>query len=164
MFGATDRGALELTRRDAIKPLLNGMKARDMGAGAWLRSVTSRVLPREGVVTYSVVVEEPPSFIERRREARRPVHLQSGKILDGDERFLTEFLYRNRTGGGIRLRLAQRVPLPRSIILYDDQLGALLSANVIWQNGVDAGCRMKGRWPHNEKLLLRMSGPYYSLQ
>jgi hypothetical protein len=135
-----------------------------MGAGAWMRSVASRMLPREGVVTYSVVVETSASFVERRREARRPVHLQSGKILDGGERFLTEFLYKNRTQGGIRLRLAQRVSLPRSILLYDDQQGALLAANVIWQNGVDAGCRMKGRWPHNEKLVLRMSGPYYAVQ
>ncbi|CAN2533816.1 hypothetical+protein [Methylocapsa aurea] len=153
-----------MTRRDAIKPLLQGMKARDIGAGAWMRAFASRMLPREGVVTYSVVVETSASVGERRREARRPVHLQSGKILDGGERFLTEFLYKNRTQGGIRLRLAQRVPLPRSILLYDDQQGALLAANVIWQNGVDAGCRMKGRWPHNEKLILRMSGPYYSVQ
>lgn len=123
------------------------------------------MLPREGVVTYSVVAESPPaSFVERRREARRPVHLQSGKILDGDERFLTEFLYRNRTEGGIRLRLAQRVPLPRSILLYDDQQRVLFAAKVVWQNGVEAGCRMRGRWPHNGKLLLRMSGPYYSVQ
>lgn len=153
-----------MKRRDAIKPLLHGAKANEISAGAWLRRVTSRMLPREGVVTYSVVVEERPSFVERRREARRPVHLQSGKILDGGERFLTEFLYKNRTGGGIRLRLAQRVPLPRSILLYDDQQGALLAANVVWQSGVDAGCRMRGRWPHNEKLLLRMSGPYYAVQ
>ncbi|WP_159725975.1 hypothetical protein [Methylosinus sp. Ce-a6] len=123
------------------------------------------MLPREGVVTYSVVVESPPaSFVERRREARRPAHLQSGKILDDGERFLTEFLYRNRTEGGIRIRLVQRVPLPRSILLYDDHQCALLAASVVWQNGVDVGCRMKGRWPHNKKLLLRMSGPYYAVQ
>jgi hypothetical protein len=154
-----------LSRRNSSEPPLEGVKARSVGVNAWFRSATERMLLRKGVVTYSVVAESPsPPFVERRREARRPVHLQSGKILDRGERFLTEFLYRNRTEGGIRLRLARRVPLPRFILLYDDQRRALHAAKVIWQNGADAGCRMKGCWPHSEKLLRRMSGPYYAVR
>ncbi len=150
---------------------LQGLKAGRLGPGAWIYSFASPMLARRGVVTYSVHFETTPKFdatardVERRREARRPVHLQSGKILDHKDRFLTEFIFKNRTETGIRLKLARRVTLPKSILLYDDQQGALVAANIVWQRGSDAGCRIS-RMPAlaNEKLLTRLRGPYYAVR
>ncbi|WP_155931232.1 PilZ domain-containing protein [Methylosinus trichosporium] len=114
--------------------------------------------PRE--VTYSVVEER----LERRSDQRRPARLQAGKILDGDERFLTEFVFRNRSEGGVRLRLAHRVVLPKRILLFDDQCAALRVATVVWQRGCDAGCRLATEHaPAPEPLLARLRNRYYAI-
>lgn len=144
---------------------LQGLKAARLGPGAWIYSLARPMLARRGVVTYTVHSETTPKHIERRREARRPVHLQSGKILDHRDRFLTEFIFKNRTEIGLRLKLARRVSLPKSILLYDDQQGALVAANIVWQHGSDAGCRVSCKPAVlNEKLLTRLRGPYYAVR
>lgn len=91
--------------------------------------------------------------------------MQSGKILDADERFLTEFIFRDRSEKGVRLRLAQRVALPRSVLLFDDQNGRLFIATVVWQHGCDAGCRVsRERASSPETLLSRLRNPYYAVR
>lgn len=144
---------------------LLGQKTRRLAPAAWIRAIAGPMLPRPGVVTYTVAFETARKDAERRRELRRTVHLQSGKILDAEERFLTEFQFKNRTEMGIRLRLAQRVALPKSIFLYDDQRLALVAANVVWQHGSDVGCRVSAKAPPSkEKLLTRLRSPYYAIQ
>jgi hypothetical protein len=143
------------------RPILQGSRTVAHGGGAWVRAIVGRVLARPGAVTYKVVEEA----VERRRETRRPARLQSGKILDGRERFLTEFTFRNRSDAGVRLRLAHRVALPRSILLYDDLRGVVFVAAVIWQRGCDAGCRLDAeRATSPESLVARLRNPYYAVR
>lgn len=143
------------------KTTLQGSKTGRTSAAAVLRAIADRLLARGGAVTYSVVEET----VERRREGRRPARLQSGKILGSDERFLTEFSFRNRSEKGVRLRLAQRVALPRSILLFDDSSGGLFSAAVVWQHGCDAGCRVSRDRPSaSERLLARLRNRYYAVR
>jgi hypothetical protein len=145
-------------------PTLLGSKSARRYAPGWIRALVRPVLPRAGVVNYTVDAETTLR-VERRGEIRRPVHLQSGKILDVQERFLTEFLFKNRTEVGIRLRLAHRATLPRFIFLYDDQSCALAAASVVWQHGCDVGCRVSRKpLPSKEQLLKRLKSPYYAVQ
>jgi hypothetical protein len=155
-------GAREIAIVGAVrgKPILHGSKARHARVGALVRAIAGRLLHGPGDVTYSVVEER----LERRNEARRPARLQSGKILDFGERFLTEFVFRNRSEAGVRLRLAHRVVLPKRVLLFDDQCAALHVATVVWQRGCDAGCRVSvERAPSAEPLLSRLRNPYYSI-
>jgi hypothetical protein len=143
------------------KPTLQGSKAGRSSASAIFRAITRRLQARPSAVTYSIIEE----MVERRREGRRPARLQSGKILDADERFLTEFIFRDRSEKGVRLRLAQRVALPRSVLLFDDQNGRLFIATVVWQHGSDAGCRVSREWATSpETLLSRLRNPYYAVR
>jgi hypothetical protein len=143
------------------KPVLHGSKTLARGGGAWVRAIVGRMIARPGAVTYKIVEET----IERRREKRRPARLQSGKILDERERFLTEFTFRNRGETGVRLRLAHRVALPRSILLFDDLRGAIFVGAVIWQRGCDAGCRLEAERARSpESLLARLRNPYYAVR
>lgn len=143
------------------KPVLHGSKSVAGGGGAWVRALVGRMIARPGAVSYKIVDET----IERRREKRRPARLQSGKILDERERFLTEFTFRNRGETGVRLKLAHRVALPRSILLFDDLRGVVFVGSVIWQRGCDAGCRLEAeRAPTPESLLARLRNPYYSVR
>lgn len=143
---------------------LHGVRAPRLFAGAWLRSLAGPLLKRPGVVTYVVQSETILAYVERRAATRRTVHLQSGKMLDHADRFLTEFTVRNRTDNGVRLKLARRVQLPRSVVLFDDQQGILLAADVIWRNGADAGLRISRRQSLDEKLLKRLEGRYYAVE
>jgi hypothetical protein len=128
--------------------------------GALVRAIASRLLEKPRDVTYSVIEERQ----ERRSELRRPTRLQSGKILDSGERFLTEFVFRNRSEAGVRLRLAHRVVLPKRILLFDDQCSALHVATVVWQRGCDAGCRLAMEHaPFAEPLLARLRNRYYAI-
>lgn len=143
---------------------LTGEKIEDRGPVAMLRALTGRLRAQPGLVTYRVI-ETKTAPSERRGESRRPVHLQSGKIVDLRERFLTEFVFRNRGENGMRLRLAQRVALPRTVLLFDDQSLVLVAASVVWQHGCDAGCRVvAGRLAAEERLMARLKNPYYAVR
>lgn len=156
------RGAIVSANRKKMR--LEGLKAPRLVPGAWLSSVARPMLARHGVVTYSVL-SETAKPAERRAEPRRPVHLQSGKILGHKNRFLTEFLFKNRTRIGIRVKLARGVPLPKTVLLFDDQQGVLLAADVVWQHGSDAGCRLSHKPMRlDDKLLARLRGPYYAVR
>lgn len=128
--------------------------------GSLVRAIAMRFLDSPRDVAYSVLEER----LERRREKRRPARLQSGKIVDCGERFLTEFVFRNRSEAGVRLRLARRVVLPKRILLFDDQYSALHVASVVWQRGCDVGCRVAAEGaPASEPLLARLRNRYYSV-
>lgn len=142
------------------EPILQASRTSHARMGARVRAIAARLLDRPRDVTYSVIEER----LERRSEQRRPARLQSGKILDSGERFLTEFAFRNRSEAGVRLRLAHRVALPKRILLFDDQCSALRVATVVWQRGCDAGCRLAaGHAPAPEPLLARLRNRYYAI-
>jgi hypothetical protein len=134
-------------------------------SGRLFSFIARPICARQGIVTYTVLSESRSRFTERRTESRRPVRLQSGKVLNQKDQFLTEFIFRNRTSLGIRLKLAKRVWLPKLIQLYDDAGGVLIAARVVWQHGHDVGCRMTSAAPvSNEKLIARLRDRYYAVE
>jgi hypothetical protein len=115
---------------------------------------------RSGIVTYSV--STAPS--ERRVEKRCAVRLQSGKVLDAGGRFLADFLFVNRGGGGARIALAQRASLPKNIWLYEDVTKSCRGASVVWRNGRLVGCRFNDDdMPFDASLLKRYQTKYYAV-
>jgi hypothetical protein len=127
--------------------------------------VAKPMLAKQGIVTYTVLSESGPKFVERRSEVRRSIRLQSGKVLNDKDQFLTEFIFRNRTRVGIQLKLATRVSLPRLVQLYDDRQDELIVARVIWQNGGNVGCRVAHVAPGSkEKLIARLRERYYAVE
>jgi hypothetical protein len=101
---------------------------------------------------------------ERRTAKRCAVRLQSGKVLDADGRFLSDFLFVDRGPGGVRISLARRMALPKKIWLYEDLAQICRGADVAWQNHNIIGCRYR-RWdaPLDERLLRRFKTKYYAL-
>jgi hypothetical protein len=146
-------------------PTLRGLRTAQGFPGALLSLIAKPMLAKQGIVTYAVLSESRPKFVERRAEVRRPVRLQSGKVLNGKDQFLTEFIFRNRTRFGIQLKLATRAALPKLVQLYDDRQGVLIIARVIWQNGGDVGCRVNyAASALNEKLIARLRERYYAVE
>jgi hypothetical protein len=115
---------------------------------------------RLGAVVYSVTCEAP----ERRGEPRRRLRLQSGKILDGEGRFVTDFLFVNRASNGVRITLSRSHRLPRKIWLYEDLSEACRGADVVWQKGAVVGCRLRtGEAPFDSRVLRRYREKYYGI-
>lgn len=147
------------------KPVLRGLRTFRGLSGALLSMVAKPMLAKQGIVTYTVLSESGPKFVERRSEARRSIRLQSGKVLNDKDQFLTEFIFRNRTRVGIHLKLATRVSLPKLVQLYDDRRGELIVARVIWQNGEDVGCRVAHvASGSKERLIARLRERYYAVE
>lgn len=143
---------------------LQGLRIRGGLAATWFSSLARPMLARRGLVTYAALSEQAAKFTERRTEARRKVHLQSGKVLSRESRFLTECIFNNRTRVGLHLKLAASVLLPKLVQLYDDQQGSLIAARVIWQRGRAAGCRViSAPLVSNRKLIARLRGRYYAV-
>lgn len=117
-----------------------------------------------GVVTYSVE-NVPVTTSNRRREKRRDVRLQSGKIIDQGEQFVVECLFRNIGETGCMLRLRKSIGLPNRIRVYDDVAREILSLLVVWRRGPDIGCRIIApRRAASERLMKRLEGPFYAVQ
>ncbi|MBI1867107.1 MAG: hypothetical protein HYS06_02215 [Methylocystis sp.] len=134
-------------------------------AATWFSSIAGPLLAKRGVVTYTALSEQISKFTERRAETRRQVYLQSGKVLNHKDQFLTECLFKNRTRGGIHLKLAGGVVLPKLVQLYDDRQSTLTAARVMWQRGKHAGCRViSAPLASNGKLITRLRGRYYAVR
>jgi hypothetical protein len=144
---------------------LNGLKVTNSAATRFLTLVSRSGLASRGYVAYAVLDERASDASERREQARRHSRLQSGKLIDGNGRFLVECVFRDRSGAGVRLKLAGAVPLPRKIQLFDDQLGSLCAAEVIWRRGVEIGCKLAPTSiALNDKLLRRLRQPHYAVR
>jgi hypothetical protein len=145
--------------------ILRGLRTSRGLSGALLSLMAKPMLAKQGIVTYTVLSASRPQFVERRSEVRRAIRLQSGKVLNDKDQFLTEFIFRNRTRDGIQLKLATRVSLPKLVQLYDDRRRELIVARVIWQNGGDVGCRVTHVPPGSkEKLIARLRERYYAVE
>lgn len=143
---------------------LQGLRIGRALAATWFSSLAGPMLARRGVVTYTARSEQALKFAERRSEARHKVRLQSGKVLDHEDRFVTECIFDNRTRVGLHLKLATGVLLPKLVQVYDDQEGALITVRVMWQRGRDAGCRVtSGPRVSNRRLIARLRGRYYAV-
>jgi hypothetical protein len=144
-----------MTKNDDIF-ILDGLKVEEgkFGRAFFMRG-------RKGFATYTV--RTLPS--DRRVEKRLAVRLQSGKVLDVEGRFLSDFLFVNRGGGGVRILLAQRLAMPKKIWLYEDLAQTCRGADVVWQNNNMVGCRFRP-WEIalDERLLRRFRTKYYALR
>ncbi len=103
----------------------------------------------------------------RRKAPRRRTRLRSGKTATLQNRFISDCLIFDRSSLGVRIRLAGRVMLPEHVKFFDDELGTLHVARVVWQkeNEVglvfaegDDGCLRSG--PAHAAL----AGKYYALR
>src|SRR5579871_1101786 len=95
-----------------------------------------------GIVTYSVIDSPPAKGGEQRASSRRRTRLRSGKIVDLRNNFVCDCVLHDRSRGGLRVRLVQVVELPDRIRIFDDELGALVSADIVWRRGKDLGIRI----------------------
>jgi hypothetical protein len=135
--------------------ILDALKVdeRKFGRAPFLRG-------RQAFATYTVRTTQS----ERRTGKRSAVRLQSGKVLDANGSFISDFLFVDRGAGGVRISLARRMALPKKIWLYDDLAQICRGADVAWQNHNIVGCRYR-RWdaPLDERLLRRFRAKYYAL-
>ena len=65
--------------------------------------------------------------------------MRSGKIADINDKFIADCQIFDRTDKGARLRLARVIDLPEKIRLFDDEKNVLLTAVVVWTQGMQIG-------------------------
>ena len=103
-----------------------------------------------------------------RAHARERTRLRSAKLLDGAYRFVCEGRICDRSRNGLRLALAQDVPLPPQLAVHIDETSEVREAKVIWRRGSTIGIRLHSAAPARradgkpearaERALLRDSG------
>lgn len=104
-------------------------------------------------------------YLERRSERRLIKRMNWGKTLSIRSEFLSECQIANQTSKGACLRIARRVHIPRFFLLYNDNSGVILEAEVIWRRGMDLGCQFAGK-PNKSRaeLARRMCARYYGIR
>ena len=122
------------------------MTAPAPGTEVSARRTSGPIASSGGDFTYAVLPAEPAprgaaTGGDRRAGARQRTRLRSGKVVDGDGRFIAECLIANRSSIGGLLRLAQTATLPARILLYEDQSGEVVPAAVVWRREREAGVR-----------------------
>jgi len=75
--------------------------------------------------------------------------LRSAKLLDGAYRFVCEGRICDRSRNGLRLALAQDVPLPPQLAVHIDETSEVREAKVIWRRGSTIGIRLHSATPAN---------------
>lgn len=103
---------------------------------------------------------------EKRKRPRQRTRLRSGKLADGNGTFLCECTIHDRSPGGVRLRLSAAIPLPDTVLLYDDERRDLLAANVVWRRGQELGVELSPA-PNPRRTIriaARLSSKYYAIQ
>lgn len=151
--------------QDASGSRLEGVCANKAAVGDASSGLNSRRLAQRGFVSYCVIGETRKGDEDRRKEHRRPVRLQSGKVIDGKGRFLVDCLFRNRAASGSLLRLCRHIQLPARFVLYDDNSRTAALATLAWQRGCEAGCRLSFFEPaFGERLRNRFDRRYYAVR
>ena len=106
------------------------------------RRVTPGTLPT-GEFTYSVVEVAPGRASgDRRADKRQRTRLRDGTIGERKHRVIADCQIKDRSGTGARLQLDGDFPLPRSFILTDGGSRSIFRADLIWQDGREAGVRL----------------------
>jgi hypothetical protein len=145
--------------------LLEGLRADDPRWASRLARFRRSFSQQRDWATYSVIDESAQNRPERRRAARVPARLASGKLLDARGEFLTECAYRNRTAAGVRLKLARNVAIPHQLQLYDDHNRDLQWLEVVWRGDGEIGCKITARRANaDRRLLSRFGQPYYAIK
>ncbi|HEY5205309.1 MAG TPA: PilZ domain-containing protein [Roseiarcus sp.] len=110
-----------------------------------------RKLAERGEVAYWVVSPAERSPVDKsadqRTHARERTRLRSAKLLDSAYRFVCEGRICDRSRNGLRLALAQDVPLPPQLAVHIDETSEVREAKVIWRRGATIGIRLHSDAP-----------------
>jgi hypothetical protein len=144
-------------RRDG--PLLQARKLNDLTPRA------SAALAAQGIVAYSEA--NPRQAEDSRTRERRRTRLRSAKLIDAENAFLCEALVQDLSSGGMRLRLARNIGLPKRFGVYDDVSGALYTVSQAWRREMIVGVRIHASGPpspmkHSDRAAL--GGRYYGVR
>ncbi len=82
-----------------------------------------------------------PSGAEKRMARRVRTSLRSGKIYDLRKNFVVDCQVRDRSIGGLRLRLLGDVPLQTRFKFYDDREGGFADVELRWREDRDIGVK-----------------------
>ena len=125
-----------------------------------MKRLLGKSLARRNLVSYEVAATAPDEARaeearnEKRSSARRRVRLRSGKLLDQNNKFLSECLMRDQSAQGVRLDLARNVGVPARCHLYDDETGAIDCVDTMWRRGGSVGMRYR---PLSKPIAIRDS-------
>ena len=138
---------------EAHGPMLLGVERGDWRTRPEAALKIGRKLAGRGEVAYWVVLPEgrPPESkrANNRAHARQRTRLRSAKLLDGAYRFVCEGRICDRSRNGLRLALAQDVPLPPQLAVHIDETSEVRSAKIIWRRGSTLGVRLQEPLPED---------------
>jgi hypothetical protein len=155
-----------------MSDLLEGVRQDDWTGDELPASVTFD-LARRGEVVYRVSEKEkkveaaPSSRGEKRSAARRRTRLRSGKLLDSENRFVSECQIIDQSKDGWRLRLARNLGAPASCRIYDDESGEIAAGRVVWRKDGLVGVRkLRSLAPSDVKATVKtmLGGRYYAVK
>jgi hypothetical protein len=126
-------------RRQPYGPLLQARKLNELTPRA------AAALAEQGIVAYSEA--QPRHAREARALKRRRTRLRSAKLIDAENAFLCEALVQDLSSGGMRLRLARNIGLPKRFGVYDDVSGALYTVSQAWRRELVVGVRIHASGP-----------------
>ncbi len=130
---------------------LNGMRGPAWILRAGIARILEKPLARRGFVAFHGAFPsagKPPDdqpAIENRRVDRQRVRLRSGRILDHEGRFICDCMIHDRSSTGLRLKLHERLTLPRRGVIRLDETGVAHSMEIAWQRDTLAGVRLLGQ-------------------
>ena len=108
----------------------------------------------------------PDSRQDNRKSSRKRTRLRSGKIATLKNRFLSDCLLHDRSARGVRIRMARLCRLPEHVRFFDDELGELFVARVIWQKSNLAGLLFAGGGGEKaaaDRQRAAFTGKYYAI-
>jgi hypothetical protein len=134
--------------------MLNGMRGPAWFQRAGLARLFSKSLAKRGLVAFHGALlpagqkRDAQPAIENRRVDRQRVRLRSGRILDHEGRFICDCMIHDRSSSGLRLKLHERLTLPRRGVIRLDDTGVAHAMEIAWQRDTLAGARLLGQaWP-----------------
>lgn len=156
----------------AQRPLLVARKAeRPQQAGfldRWLRrpSGAGDAQGAAPLVTYHIVsrITSAGYAQDQRFEPRRRTKLRAGKILDTANRFLADVVLLDRSAGGLRLRLVDKVEPPRHFHFFDEESETIFAARLVWRNGVLLGAQRGAALAATPRLLVALKSKFYAMR
>jgi len=102
---------------------------------------------------------------DKRVVSRRRTRLRSGKLARTDGTFLIDCVIHDRSSDGARLRVATSGSVPDRVLLFDDELSALMPAEVAWRSPEEIGIRFTANLvtSKTQAIARKLSGKYYAV-
>jgi hypothetical protein len=172
-FGRLVKWTRGKERFPAMTIILNGVATKDAPANEELARELSDLLAQRGQVAYRVLVESKAVQATNRRQrenranARKKCRLDSGKVLDNDNRFICECLIYDRSQRGLRLKLPRNLALPKTFRLYDDWSCEISLVSAVWRRDSVLGVRRSRTFDRaevKETVWKALRGRYYAVR